>query len=163
MSFVPHVRDAFVTDLVYVHMPSWFAVACYFDWRKHYAAEQLRRELMANPAKYRRLHAAGAVLTENGWVIPTGPENPRILEEPGDALITAEDAALQARNDAEVAQAREDHEAAVLYEDMAIFSMQWRATVDGSKRAAGQVRKAQARSEEREAFMARWIVEHGPR
>jgi hypothetical protein len=57
---------------------------------------------------------------------------------------------------------QEDHELAVLAEDMAIFAWQWTAIIEDDATALDQLHDAQARSEEREAFMVRWHAANRP-
>jgi hypothetical protein len=153
VNFVPHVPDQVVTALTYRHMPSWFAVACYFDWRKHYAAEQLEREGIG------RQRADGSVLTEQGWLLPRSEVNPRLIDM-GDHPVVGDPE--QEAVDAQVDQARADHEAAVLHEDMAIFSMQWNAVITQTQKTRRALLAVRGLSEEREAFMVRWHGDHGP-
>jgi hypothetical protein len=156
--FVDHVPDHEVTRLVYQNLPSWHAVGCYFDWRKHYAAEQRKREGIGRVW-------GGRVLTEQGWVIPSGPLNPRIIDQAGTDVMSPRDIAEQERTDAEVDDTRVEHELAVLNEDMAIFGMQWLAVFEGRKgsgAALRALREVNGQSEQREAFMARWHADHCP-
>jgi hypothetical protein len=78
-------------------------------------------------------------------------ERPPVL-----ALVEQHD---QARIDAEVDLAREEHEAALLAEDLWLFGRQWCAVVEGEGMAWMAVLRSSGRSEEREAFMARWHAE----
>jgi hypothetical protein len=50
----------------------------------------------------------------------------------------------------------------VLAEDMAIFAWQWTAIIEDDATALDQLHDAQARSEEREAFMVRWHAANRP-
>lgn len=162
MTFVDHVPDRLVTELVYQHLPSWHAVACYFDWRRQYAA-RVRDEEFAKAKDSRvgrSLARTGAVLTNEGWVIPTGPLNPRIIDQPGTTMMSPREIEEQARNDEEVRQQRADHELAVLYEDLAIFGLQWQAVMNQTQATRRQLLKARGRSEEREAYMVRWHGDH---
>lgn len=163
MKFVDHVPDHLVTDLVYRHLPSWHAVACYFDWRRHYALKVMSEQATkaANSVAGRNLRKGGAVLTAEGWVLPTGRFNPRIIDAETNALI--EDIERQVRIDAEVDNVRVDHETAVLAEDLAIFGMQWHAVFEGRKgagRALRALREVDGHSEQREAYMVRWHGDH---
>lgn len=153
MNFVPRVPDELVTRLMYRHMPSWHAAGCYFDWRLHYREQQLKREGIG------RIGPGGAVLTEQGWLIPTGRANPRVIES---SSVPARRDREQDAVDAEVRQQEIDHEAAILDEDMAVFVRQWRAVIEGSPSAYVELRRSSGRSEEREAFMARWHADHQP-
>jgi hypothetical protein len=156
MTFIAHVADHHVTELVYRHLPSWHAVGCYFAWREHYAAKQRAAEGIG------RRRRDGSVLTEQGWLLPRGALNPRILEEPGTALMSPREVAEQERIDAEMRWQQGEHETAVLHEDLAVFGMQWRAVVEVRPSAYLELMRCSGRSEEREAFMARWHAENAP-
>jgi hypothetical protein len=152
MSYVEHIRDAVVTDLVYRHLSSWHAVGCYFAWREHHAREELKRLPIGKRVGQGHTRRR---LTEHGWLIDAGPLNARVIDErpPVLALVEQQD---QARIDAEVDLAREEHEAALLAEDLWLFGRQWCAVVEGEGMAWMAVLRSSGRSEEREAFMARW-------
>jgi hypothetical protein len=70
VSAIEHVRDERAADVMYRHLPSWRAVGCYFAWREHYAAQQRSK------VKIGRRRRDGSVLTEAGWLVPSGPLNP---------------------------------------------------------------------------------------
>lgn len=165
MRFVDHVPDHEVTRLVYRHLPSWHAVGCYFDWRKHYAQQMKDADFAKAKASRagRALARQGAVLTDAGWVLPSGPTNPRIIDEPGTELMSPREIAKQERIDAEVNYVRQEHETAVLDEDLAGFGRQWLAIVDGDADEARLLIVLDGHSEQREAFMARWHADRHPR
>lgn len=164
MKFVDHVPDHVVTGLVYLHMPSWFAVACYFDWRKHYAlkvyAEQRAKAVETPVGKL--MQRGGAVLTDEGWVLPTGPLNPRVIDQPGEAVLDLAAQREQEHTDAEVDDTRVEHEQSVLAEDIWLFATQWDAVITQTQKTRRRLLAARGRSEEREAYMVRWNAENGP-
>lgn len=162
MKFVDHVPDHLVTDLVYRHLSSWHAVACYFDWRKHYAAKVRDEEFAKAKASRagRVLARTGAVLTDEGWVIPSGPSNPRIIDQAGDELVSAADVRRQEQVDAEVDDVRVEHETSVLAEDLFVFGRQWEAVTAQTQKTRRLLLAVRGRSEQREAYMARWHGDH---
>jgi hypothetical protein len=65
MSYVEHIRDAVVTDLVYRHLSSWHALGCYFAWREHHAREELKRLPIGKRVGQGHTRRR---LTEHGWL-----------------------------------------------------------------------------------------------
>ena len=128
---VEHVPPLVVLKYAQFHFDSDEEADAFFDWRDAYAAEQLERER----AGYGRRGPGGAILGPNGWELPRNELNPRVIEHDPKPLTWAE-AEEERQVQAEVAAVRAGHEAAVLFEDMATFSRQWRATLlEGAARA----------------------------
>lgn len=85
------------------------------------AADRQRAQQLIAQGRVR----GGMVLTENGWEIPSGPLNPRIVDQATEALTPYE----QAREDAiqaQVAHVAADHEHAVRGGDMWEFQRMYR-------------------------------------
>jgi hypothetical protein len=95
-------------------------------WCKEAKAAALERDR----ARAAQLRAAGRVqgamiLTENGWELPSGPLNPRVIDQASHAL-TPYEAATEAAIQAQVNAAAADHEHAVLAGDMWDFQRMYR-------------------------------------
>lgn len=84
------------------------------------AADQKRGEELKTSGRMK-----GLVLTENGWEVPTGPLNPRIIEHET-TLPTPYEAAYEAAIQRYVAGVAEDHEHAVKVADMWAFQQLYR-------------------------------------
>lgn len=101
-------------------------VAAYRLWcREADAREQLRHA--DHNSKLTRMVGGrgGKVLTDNGWVIPNGPLNPRVIDQDTPPMTTRE-VMKERQVQLEVAEAADNHEYAVRTADMWNFAKLYR-------------------------------------
>lgn len=97
----------------------------YALWCEEASEAAAKRNLARAEQLERKPGMRGKVLTENGWEIPSGPLNPRVIDQASGAL-TAYDRAREAAIQAEVATVAADHEHAVRSGDMWEFQRMYR-------------------------------------